>query len=248
MDILVYIIISVLLISGISLVGIFTLSLNKDLLKRILILLVSFAIGALFGDVFIHLLPESFEELGTGLVTALLVIFGFLIFFVIEKFIRWRHYCVLEPTEHIKPYVTMNIVGDAIHNLVDGMLIAGSYIVSIPLGITTTIAIVLHEIPQEIGDFAILVQGGLSVRKALVFNLFAALMAVVGAVLVFLLGSVVEGFTYYLIPITAGSFIYIAGPDLIPELHHELRISISILQFVSIIAGVGVMGLLTLLE
>lgn len=241
-----YTLASVAFVSLLSLVGVITLALREARLRRVLIFLVAFAVGALLGDVFIHLLPESFEKIGSNLITALLVIVGFLIFFVLEKFVRWRHLGSAQ-TSKIQPVVTMNIVGDAVHNLVDGMLIAASFMVSVPIGITTTIAIVLHEIPQEIGDFGILVNGGLSIKRALMFNLLAALMAFAGAVVTILIGEQVENYAVYLLPITAGGFIYIAGPDLIPELQQEVKVSNSIWQFCAILMGVIVMALLTIL-
>ncbi len=241
-----YTLASVAFVSLLSLVGVITLALREARLRRVLIFLVAFAVGALLGDVFIHLLPESFEKIDTNLITALLVIVGFLIFFVLEKFVRWRHLGSAQ-TSKIQPVVTMNIVGDAVHNLVDGMLIAASFMVSVPIGITTTIAIVLHEIPQEIGDFGILVNGGLSIKRALMFNLLAALMAFAGAVVTILIGEQVENYAVYLLPITAGGFIYIAGPDLIPELQQEVKVSNSIWQFCAILMGVVVMALLTIL-
>jgi zinc and cadmium transporter len=239
---------SVILVSLLSLVGILTLSLNRQRLQKMLIFLVAFAVGALFGDVFIHLLPESFEKIGMNLTTSLLVIGGFLMFFVLEKFIRWRHVGSAAGEESIRPVVSMNIVGDAAHNLIDGMLIAASFMVSIPIGITTTLAIVLHEIPQEIGDFSILIHGGLSVRKALSFNLMASMMAVIGAVITLSIGERFENFASFLLPVTAGGFIYIAGPDLIPELQQEVKVSNSAWQFSAILLGVVIMALLTFLE
>jgi zinc and cadmium transporter len=242
-----YTLISVALVSLLSLVGIVTLSLRQARLRKILLFLVAFAVGALFGDVFIHLLPESFEKIGANLTSSLLVIVGFLVFYVLEKFIRWRHLGSAQ-TSKVQPVVTMNIVGDAVHNLIDGMLIAASFMVSVPIGITTTVAIVLHEIPQEIGDFGILVNGGLSVKKALLFNLLAAVMAFLGAAATILIGEQIEDYAVYLLPVTAGGFIYIAGPDLIPELQQEVRISNSVWQFGALLMGVVVMALLTLLD
>lgn len=238
---------SVALVSLLSLIGVFTLSLREARLRKMLIFLVAFAVGALFGDVFIHLLPESFEKLGAGLASSVLVIGGFLVFFVLEKFVRWRHLGSAQ-TSKVQPVVTMNIVGDAVHNLIDGMLIAASFLVSVPIGITTTVAIVLHEIPQEIGDFGILVNGGLSVKKALFFNLLAALTSFAGAVVTLIIGQQVHSFAAYLLPVTAGGFIYIAGPDLIPELQQEVKLSSSVWQFCALLTGVVVMALLTLLD
>lgn len=242
-----YTLVSVSLVSLLSLIGILTLSLREARFRKILIFLVAFAVGALFGDVFIHLLPESFEKIGANLTTSLLIIMGFLIFFSLEKFIRWRHLGSAQ-TSRVHPVVTMNIVGDAAHNFIDGMLIAASFMVSIPIGITTTVAIVLHEIPQEIGDFGILVNGGLSIKKALFFNLLAALMAFLGAVITILIGAQIRNYGVYLLPVTAGGFIYIAGPDLIPELQQEVKLANSMWQFGALLMGVVVMALLTLLD
>jgi zinc and cadmium transporter len=242
-----YSIISVILVSLISFVGILALLMNKDT-KKITFLLVSFAVGALFGDAFIHLVPESFEEIENTLTIPLLILSGILIFFVLEKFLRWRHSHLSETEEHIQPVVTMNLIGDAVHNLIDGMVIGATYIVSIPLGLTTTLAILLHEIPQEMGDFGILIHGGLSVKKALAFNFLSALTALIGTVLSLAIGPHVQGYAVALVPITAGGFIYIAGSDLIPELHHDVKISKSLLQFALIALGLGIMAGLVFLE
>jgi len=243
-----YSIVSVVLISMISLIGVLTLSLNRDRLTKLTLFLVSFAVGGLFGDAFIHLLPESFGELGTNLSTSLYAILGILIFFVVEKFLRWRHCHIPTSANHLHPMVTINLVGDAVHNFIDGMLVAASYLVSLPIGITTTLAVILHEIPQEVGDFAVMIHGGLSVKRALAFNFLSALTAVLGAVLALVIGSEISGFSQSLLPVTAGGFLYLAGSDLIPELQHEVKASKSLLQFVMILLGVGVMALLIILE
>ena len=242
-----YSIVSVIVVSLISLIGIAALLLNKEI-KKITLLLVSFAVGGLFGDAFIHLLPESFEDMENTFAIPLLVLLGILIFFVLEKFLRWRH-CHLSETEtHIHPVVTMNLIGDAVHNLIDGMVIGATYMVNIPLGLTTTLAIVLHEIPQEMGDFGVLIHGGLSVKKAIVFNFFSALTAVLGAILSLAIGPHLQGYTISLVPITAGGFIYIAGSDLIPELQHDVKLGRSLIQFALIVLGIGLMALLVFLE
>ena len=244
----IYSIISVFLISLVSLIGVLTLSLNRDRLEKLTLFLVSFAVGGLFGDAFIHLLPESFQELGTDLSVSLYVILGILIFFVLEKFLRWRHCHIPTSEKHMHPLATINLVGDAVHNLIDGMLVGASYMVNLPIGIATTLAVIMHEIPQEVGDFGVLIHGGLSVKKALTFNFLSALTAMLGAILAIVMGSEIEGFSLSLLPIAAGGFLYIAGSDLIPELHHEVKVSKSLLQFVMILLGVGVMALLIILE
>lgn len=243
-----YTIASLILVSSISLIGVFFLSLKENILKKLLIFFVSFAVGGLLGDAFIHLIPESFEKLGSGLSTSVLILTGIFIFFALEKFIRWRHCHIPISDHHTHPLATMNLIGDAAHNLIDGMLIGASYIVSIPLGISTTIAIVLHEIPQEIGEFGVLLHSGMPAKKALFLNFLSALFALFGGLIALLISSRIENFALYLLPITAGGFIYIAGSDLMPELQHETKVSSSVYQFVSILLGIGMLALLTLLE
>ena len=241
MDIWVYSLVSVLVVSLISFAGILTLSIKVDKLKKILLYLVSFSAGALFGDVFIHLLPEAVEESGFGLNVSIYLMLGIAFSFIAEKFIHWRHCHIPTSKDHVHPFAMMNLFGDAVHNFIDGMIIAASYLASIPVGIATTIAVILHELPQEIGDFGVLLHGGFSKSKALFFNFVTALTAILGAVVSLVLSSYVENITVFLIPFAAGTFIYIAGSDLIPELHKEVRAEKSLLQFVAIVLGVLVM-------
>jgi len=243
-----YAIISVIIVSLISLIGIFFIALRREKLKKILLFLVSFAVGGLFAGAFVHLIPEAFEHFGVNHLTPILVLVGILIFFTLEKFLRWRHCHVVTSEEHAHPVATMNIVGDAVHNLIDGMIIGASFLISFPIGLTTTLAVILHEIPQEIGDFGILVYGKLTVRKALTYNFLSALTAIIGTVASIFIGSYTINYSYYLLPITAGGFIYIAGSDLIPELQHETKPSKSILQFVSIVFGFSLMVILKLIH
>jgi zinc and cadmium transporter len=248
MDAWAYTFISVVIVSILSLVGVFFLSLNESRLQKILTYLVSLAVGGLFGDAIIHLIPEAFEKLPGKLTAPILLLSGILLFFIVEKVVRWRHCHIPTSEQHLHPVVFLNLIGDGVHNLIDGMLIAASYMVSIPIGIATTIAVVLHEIPQEIGDFGVLVHGGLSVRKALLLNFASALTAVLGGLIILIIGPHVDNISLYLLPITAGGFIYIAAADLIPELHTDCGISISIRQVVVIALGIGLMALLVLLE
>jgi zinc and cadmium transporter len=240
---------SVILVCLLSLIGIFFLAVDRARLQRILLILVSFAIGALAGDAFIHLIPQAFEELGTGLSTSLFILLGMVIFFSVERFIRWRHCHIPTSEQHVHPVATLNLVGDGVHNLIDGIVIGASYIVSIPIGIATTVAVVLHEIPQELGDFGILVHAGFPVRKALLFNFAFALTAILGTILVLAIGPHVQEFSLIMLPITAGGFIYIAGSDLIPEVQEACGgAGITFLHLMSIILGIGLMALLVLLE
>jgi len=245
-----YSILSVFLVSLVSFVGVFTLGFRVKKLRKVLIYLISFAAGALFGDAFIHLLPEVVSENGFGLEVSLYLLFGIVIFLFLEKVIQWQHcHSSVLDDKHIHPFAYMNLIGDGLHNFLDGIIIAASYIVSVPAGIATTIAVGLHEIPQEIGDFGVLLHGGFSKGKALLLNFASALLAVLGAVVVFLLRGRVENLELILIPVAVGGFVYIAGSDLIPELHkHSDNFRKSLLQFVAFIAGILVMVGLLLLE
>jgi len=240
---------SVLIISLISLSGIALFFLNKKISQKINLLLVSFAVGALLGDTFIHLLPQSFKSLDSFTVS-FLTIGGLLLFFVLEKILRWHHCHEIGYCDHqSKHLIVLNTFGDTVHNLIDGMLIAASFMVDFKLGIFTSVAVLLHEIPQEIGDFAVLIHSGLSLKKAFFYNLFSASSAFLGVILVFILGSKISSLSLFLLPITAGAFIYLAASDLIPELHrHDPPLSHSLLQLLFIIFGVILMSLLVFVE
>ena len=240
--------VSVFIISLISLIGIFTLLIKENKIKKILLFLVSFSTGALFGGAFIHLLPEAVEEFGFGLEISVYVILGILLFFILEKFLHWRHCHVPTSKKHPHPMAVTNIVGDGLHNLIDGLVIGGAYMAGFSVGFATTIAVVLHEVPQEIGDFVVLLHAGLSKTKALFFNFLSALMAVIGVIISLSIGAKIGNYSLVLLPLTAGGFIYIAGSDLIPELHKENIPSKSFIQFMFIVLGVSVMFLLTFLK
>lgn len=248
LDVWFYSLVSVLIVSLISFVGLLTISIKVEKLKKILLYMVSFSAGALFGDAFIHLLPDVIEEVGFGLNISIYVMLGIGFSFIIEKFIHWRHCHIPTSKDHIHPFAMMNLFGDAVHNFIDGLIIGASYLASIPVGIATTIAVVLHELPQEIGDFGVLLHGGFSKSKALFYNFLTALTAVAGAIVALLASFYVKDMTTFLLPFAAGTFIYIAGSDLIPELHKEVKAEKSLLQFVAIVLGVVVMLLLLFLE
>lgn len=250
-------------ISLISLSGIAFLSLNERTLKKILLELVAFSVGALLGGVFLHILPELSEELGFTVVVSFLILAGFLFGFLLEKFVHWHHChnteCHHETRaekrahdehmqHHTKPFAFLNIIGDAIHNFVDGILIAAAYLVSIPLGLATTVAVLLHEIPQEIGDFAVLIHAGWSRAKALLMNFLSALAAVLGAGLTLLFGSRFAEYVPYVLPIAAGLFLYLAAADLVPELQKETKAGKSVVQLLALLAGIAVMAALLLFE
>lgn len=241
-----YTLVSVLIISLISLIGVFTLAMRKESLERILFYLVSFSVGALLGDVFIHILPEIAEETNVGLL-GIYILAGIIVFFILERFIRW-HQPHTEHEEKVHSVVYLTIFGDALHNFLDGMAIAASFLISFPVGVATAVAVIFHEIPQEIGQFAILVHGGWSRERALLYNFVSALTAVAGALTVLLLARSLESVIIPLLAVGAASFIYIAMSDLIPELNRETGTKKSILQLVWMIAGIAVMASLLALE
>lgn len=245
-----YTILSVILVSLISLVGVITLSIKTKRLNKFLIYLISFSAGALLGDTFLHLLPELIEKNNFTIQTSLYIILGIGIFFILEKFIHWQHcHAHMSEENHIHPFAYINLVGDGLHNFIDGIIIATSYIISIPIGIATTIAVILHEIPQEIGDFGILLHSGFKKTKALLLNFASALFAILGAVIALFSFNIIKNIELILLPISAGGFIYIAGSDLIPELHkHSESATRSLLQLISIILGVLIMVLLLIFE
>ncbi|MDP3985889.1 MAG: ZIP family metal transporter [Candidatus Veblenbacteria bacterium] len=240
-------IVSVLVVSLISFVGVFAFSLSVPTLKRLMFILISFAAGTLLGDTFIHILPELVEEVGFELKLSLWLLGAFILFYVLENGIHWHHYHhVAEEDRH--PVGTLNLVGDGFHNLIDGLIIGASYLVDIKLGFATTLAVIFHEIPQEIGDYAILIHSGFKRSQALLFNFLSAMVAVVGAVLALWFSQAVAGALPALLALTAGGFIYIATVDLIPELHKEVRLDKSALQLLFLVAGVALMVLLSFLE
>lgn len=241
--------ISVAAVGAVSLIGIALFLISESVIRKFLLILVSFSVGALLGDVFYHILPELAE--GADFERALtLVLAGMILSFVVEKMIHWHHCHVLPAEESCCEHHhvgTMSLIGDGVHNFIDGALIAASFLVSAEIGIATTIAVLLHEIPQEIGDFAVLLHSGYTRKKALLFNLLSALMAFIGAGIVLVMPSA-SAIADVLLPIAAGNFLYLAGSDLIPELHKETRFRRAVLQLVAILAGIAVMFSLTLVE
>ena len=245
LEVWLYALISVLIVSLVSLIGIFTLFLNSKKLEKILIYFVAFSAGALFAGAFLHLLPEALEELPPA-TTFIYALIGFSLFFLMERLFHWRH--CHEGKCDVHAFTYLNLFGDGFHNFIDGLVIAASFIVSVPLGIATSIAVASHEIPQEIGDFGVLVYGGVSKSRALFFNLLSALTAVLGGVIGFYLSSAVSGLAPMLLPITAGGFMYIAASDLIPELHKEKNNYKANLAFVLFILGIFFMWGMTRLH
>lgn len=215
MSIFLWILISSFLMSLIAWIGLFTLFLKEELLKKIISFLVAFSAGALLGGAFLHMLPEAISESGNVLGIFLWLLFGFCLFFLLEQFINWHH-CHKVPSEHKKPVTYLILIADGIHNFIGGLAIAGAFIIDIKVGLVTWLVCVAHEIPQELGDFGILIHGGWEKKKALLFNFFSALTIVVGAVIAYFVSNSIN--IIFLLPFAAGNFIYIAAADLLPEI------------------------------
>ncbi len=234
---LLYILLSVLIVSFISLIGIFF---TQRLLAKYSFWAVSFAAGVLFSTAFFDLLPEAMELNPADGNMFAYVLAGIVVFFIAEKFLYWYHCHEGKCPTHLFTY--MNLFGDAIHNFIDGIIIAATFVTDIALGIVTSLAVMFHEIPQEMSDFALLVHGGFSRKKAIAYNFLVALTAVAGALLTYFISTTID-VTNFLIPFAAGGFIYIAGSDLIPELHKELGVKKSLSQFGLFLLGIIVMYL-----
>lgn len=241
---LAYILLATFIVSLISFVGVVTLALKDKILTKILLILIGLSAGALMGGAFLHLLPEAVEK-RSGLDVYLFVLVGFILFFLIEKVLHWRHCHKGECNVHTFHY--MNLVGDSIHNFIDGLIMAASFVVSLPLGITTTIAIATHEIPQEIGDFGVLLYGGFSKKKAIMLNFAIALTAVLGGVVGFFVSSLIENIVVFILPFAAGGFIYIAATDLVPEIRKELDMKKYMATLIVFICGILIMWVTKLL-
>lgn len=237
---------SVLLVSLVSFIGAFSLFFQKKQLQNVLLCLVSLSAGTLFGDVFFHLLPESVSSQGFNILLSFLVLSGIVVFFVLEKIIHGQHSCAhsLLHTKTLHHIGAINLMGDGLHNFTDGLIIAGSYLVSVPVGVATTLAVILHEVPQELADFGVLLYAGYSRRQAFFLNFVSALVAVVGTVVGLLLGTHTEFFVSFILPFAAGGFLYIAGSNLVPELHKQCDLRSSICHVLFLLIGIGLMFLL----
>ncbi|MEM5773060.1 MAG: ZIP family metal transporter [Candidatus Aenigmatarchaeota archaeon] len=234
MPALLFILLSTFLVSLIAFIGILTFLMKEKLVKKILLALVALSAGVLLGGSFFHLLPEASEFLSYKEIS-FFTLLGFIILFLVEKIIHWRHCHEAKCKVHTFGYV--NLIGDGVHNFIDGLIIAASFLSSFKLGFITSLAVILHEIPQEIGDFGVLVYAGFSKKKALFFNFFSALIAIFGGLFGYFISS--EYILKILLPFAAGNFIYIAASDLIPEIRKEVKIKRSLVEL-----GIFLLGIL----
>jgi len=244
MPILFYILASTILVSLLSFAGVLVLYLKEQILDRILLVLVAFSAGVLIGSAFLHLLPEAILKVGfeeSGLVKLFLyLILGFCTIFILEQFISWHHHHSKEHPE-IKSFSYLILISDSIHNFIDGLVIAGSFMVAVPVGIVTTLAVILHEIPHEFGNFGLLVYCGFKRIQALFYNFLSALFAILGGIAGFFLSEKIGASAVFLLPFAAGNFIYIAASDLIPEIKEKLNIRKSLVYFIIFLSGIILM-------
>jgi zinc and cadmium transporter len=239
---------SVAAVSALPLLGLLVLAADAEHVERAVRPTISFAVGALLGGALLHLFPAALADLGPGPGASLGFLAGFLGFFILERFL-WAHsHSVRRTAPQVRPVAVLNLVGDGLHNLLDGMVIAASYTQSPQLGIATTLAVVLHEVPQELGDLGVLLHAGLPVRRAVLWNVFSGATALAGATLVLLVGSRVAGAVVGLLAIAAGGFVYIAASDLVPELRRVRGRRASVTQTLLILLGIAVMTIPALLE
>jgi len=248
MSIWIYIIISSFLVSLIALIGIILAPIKLEKLKKVLIYFVGFSAGALFGGTFFHLLPEIVGEVGFTPLISSLLIGGILLFFTFEKLVHWHHEILPFEKEHAHPLAIMSLVGGSFHNLLDGLIIGASFLINIPTGFAITTAIALHKIPKEMGWFGILVHAKFSKSKAIIYSYLSSIFTIVGAITALFLSNYIENISLFIIPVAVGGFIYLAGSDLIPELHKELGLRKAFFQLMAIIAGILVMAALLLVK
>ncbi|MFH1835199.1 MAG: ZIP family metal transporter [Methanobacteriota archaeon] len=239
MSVLIPLLLSVLAVSLLSFVGVASLAFGQKRIQSFLLVFVAFASGSLLAVAFLHMAPEAVEELGGQAFTFLLG--GILVFFIFEKFIHWHH-CGKEECD-VRPVGYLTLLSDGLHNFIDGVIISAAYLTGLEVGVITTLAIALHEIPQEFGDFSVLLHSGFTVRKALTYNFISASTAILGALVGYNFLGAVESRIPFVVAFAAGGFIYIATADLMPELHHEKNRLKLLQQVVALLAGVGLIYL-----
>jgi zinc and cadmium transporter len=226
------------LMSAIAMVGSVTLVLSERTLQRILLPLVAFAAGSLLGGAFFHMLPVGLEA-GMGEVALYaLVLAGFAVFFGLEQFLHWHH-CHRADVSCRKPLTYLVLIGDGLHNFLGGLAVAGTFLIDIRLGIITWLAAAAHEVPQELGDFGVLVHGGWEKGRALLYNMFSALTFLVGGLVAYAASFRLD--VAFLVPFAAGNFIYIGAADLIPEVKAHAELRANIVHFAAFALGVVLM-------
>jgi zinc and cadmium transporter len=238
---LAWIITSSLLMSAIALVGSVTLVLQEATLQRIILPLVAFSAGSLIGGAFFHMIPAGLTTYGFSNSFFIWILTGFSIFFALEQFLHWHH-CHRATMSCRKPLTYLILIGDGLHNFIGGLAIAGTFLVDIRLGIMSWLAAAAHEVPQELGDFGVLIHGGWKKKKALMFNVLSALTFLLGGLITYVTAFTID--VSFLIPFAAGNFLYIGAADLIPEVKEHNLLSVNVGNFLAFITGLGLMLLI----
>ena len=239
------IIFATVIVSLISMLGLLVLFVREKIMHKILWVLIAFSAGTILGTAYLELLPEALELVGSSEAFIYITI-GFVSFFFLERYIYWSHGHSHEiedaksalDSRMTRNFAYLNVIGDGIHNFVDGMIIATSFLIDFKVGLAATIAVIFHELPQELGDYGILIYSGFKRNQALIINFMAALTVVLGGVFAIIFLEAVEALSGLLLAFSAGGFIYLAASELIPELQEEKRLSQSLIQFAIFILGI----------
>jgi zinc and cadmium transporter len=240
-----WIVVAGLAMTVLALVGAVTLVLPKPTLERILLPLVGLAAGSLLGGAFFHLMPESIDALGNGLAVYLWLVAGFLVFFVLEQFLHWHH-CHRADHDERRPLGYLILLADGLHNFIGGLAVGGAFTVDIRVGIVAWLAAAAHEVPQELGDFGVLVHSGWHRVSALLWNFVSALTFLVGALTAYALSDEID--VAYLLPFAAGNFIYIGAADLLPVLAAQSSTRDKLETTATFFCGLGILLAATQLD
>jgi zinc and cadmium transporter len=227
-----------LLMSCVSLVGSLTLLLKRETLDRILLPLVAFAAGSLIGGAIFHMIPAAVEELNNSIALYASLAAGFTLFLAMEQFLHWHHSHSQSPDER-QPLTYLILLADGLHNLIGGLFVGASFLISTKLGVIAWVAAAAHEVPQELGDFAVLINGGWSKKRALIYNFISALTFPVGGVIAYAAAARID--VVFLIPFAAGNFLYIGATDLIPEIKKCRDVKTNVVHFASFAAGLALL-------
>ena len=238
MSALAWIVLGGLLMSAIAMIGSVTLILKPATLDRLLLPLVAFAAGSLIGGAFFHMIPAGLDAAGDALSVGIAVVTGFTVFFILEQLLHWHH-CHRAQSECRQPLTYLVLIGDGLHNFLGGMAIAGTFLIDIRLGITSWLAAAAHEVPQELGDFGVLVHGGWSKKRALIFNVLSGLTFLLGGLLAYGLSFQMD--VSWLIPFAAGNFLYIGASDLVPEVNKHKNFKANAVHLLAFVLGLALL-------
>lgn len=227
--------------SVLALSGALGLLISEQTLKKLLLPMVALAAGTLLGGAFFHMLPTAVHKMGHGMAVWGWTVAGFIVFFMLEQFLHWHH-CHEVTSEHKQPLGYLLLVADGLHNLVGGLAVGGAFLLDVHAGLAAWAAAAAHEIPQELGDFGVLVHGGWSTKQALTFNFVSALTFPVGGLIAYGAAETVD--VSFLVPFAAGNFIYIAAADLIPEVNRHENMKTNLLHLGAVLVGLGILGVI----